>query len=567
MCALVTSSAPNKKSPLQLWYWHHSDLTTDEGVRLSKALIDRAARCGYTGLAFWDNSFGYLSEPFWPKANIQRLRGVIEYATAKGLQVMGSGAPFGWSNAALTSNGNMAEGQRVLGAIFQVDRNGKQLDFVNSFPGLNNAGFEAGRSEWFDTGDPAIGLNSEAHTGKQAAVIVDTPGNARFRQKVTLTPWRQYHLTIWFKSKDFRGPAAIEVLDWWHRRVNRFYTEIPAAGTHGWTKLDVTFDSQDTRWAYLYFGIWGKSSGILWFDDVQLEETAPVYVIRRSGTPLRIYDPDDEAQVYREGRDYNYVFDSVLSAPRVVFRDLYHSPVRITLPAGTRLRPGQKVAMDYYAVFPIPQDQQVGMCLTDPGVFRWLEGNARALKSVMPGSGDVLLVYDEMRQANSCAGCREKKMSAGELLAWNVEKTAKLYSAVLPRAPLYVWSDMFDPAHNAHDHYYYVEGDLAGSWKGLPAAVGVLNWNHPHLRESLEWFAGSTAAQPVPHKQIIAGYYDSGKGDSAEKDLQVARDIRGIEGIMYVTWRDDYSQLENFATSATQAWSSYQASVADAPRN
>jgi len=29
-----------------------------------------------------------------------------------------------------------------------------------------------------------------------------------------------------------------------------------------------------------------------------------------------------------------------------------------------------------------------------------------------------------------------------------------------------VWSDMFDPLHNAVDHYYAVKGSLKDSWKG-----------------------------------------------------------------------------------------------------
>ena len=450
-----------------------------------------------------------------------------------------------------------------MGAGFTVDHARDHLNFVNTLEPLRDGGFEGGRAEWFDTGDPAIGISPAAHRGKQAAVIVDAQANARFRQKVTLTPWRQYHLQLWFKSKDFQGPAAVEVLDWWHRKVNRFYTEIAASGTHGWTKLDFTFNSQDTRWAYLYFGIWGRSSGVLWFDDVKLEETAPVFVIRRPGAPLRLYDANDTNRTYREGSDFNYIQDPVLSLPHAIFRDVYHAPVRITLPTGTQLHPGQSVFLDYYAVFPIPQDQQVAMCLTEPGVFRWLKQNALAVQAIMPQNGEILLVYDELRQANSCAACRAKGMDAGDLLAWNVKKTVELYHTVAPSSPLYVWNDMFDPTHNAHDHYFYVEGNLEGSWKGLPKEVGVLNWNHGHMRESLEWFSGRNSRQPIAHKQIIAGYYDSGNAESATKDLQVARGVPGIEGIMYVTWRDDYSQLENFAKSATRAWSAYQASVAN----
>lgn len=34
----------------------------------------------------------------------------------------------------------------------------------------------------------------------------------------------------------------------------------------------------------------------------------------------------------------------------------------------------------------------------------------------------------------------------------------------------------FDPMHNAVDHYFAVNGTLAGSWKGLDKDVGIVNW-------------------------------------------------------------------------------------------
>ncbi len=561
LAGLAAYGSPDQRRALQLWYWHHSYLTNNQAVISSKALIDRAASSGYTGVAFWDSSFFSLSDSSWPQANVQRLRQVMQYAAAKGLRVMALGAPFGWSNPALVADGNLAEGQRVIGANFRVDPARKQLEFVNTLQPLKNSGFEQGRTGWFDTGDPGIGVSEVAHTGENSGVILDSPGHARFRQRISLIPWRQYHLSLWFKSERFHGPAALEVLDFWHRKVNRFYTELQADGTHQWTRVDYSFDSRETNWAYLYFGVWGQSTGVLWFDDIQLEETAPVYVIRRAGAPLRIYDPNDPRTVFREGEDFTYISDPVLQRGRTVFRDVYHAPVHVSLPSGTRLRPGQWIAMDFYAVFPIPQDEQVGMCMSEPAVFRWLKQNASALEAILPPGGDVLLSYDEIRQANSCGSCRAKRMTAGELLAWNVQKTAKLYESAMPGSAFYTWSDMFDPQHNARNHYYYVEGDLAGSWKGLPAEVGVLNWNHEHLRTSLKWFAGSNPAQAVAHKQIIAGYYDSGKGESAAEDFSLAHGIPGIQGIMYVSWRDDYTQLEAFAASATKAWNSYLLSV------
>ena len=558
---------PARPLELELWYWHRSDPTSEAGVAKSKALIDEAAKDGYTGVAFWDQSFAYLSDKSWPEANRKRLQTVIEYAARTGLQVMAQGAPFGWSNPALLSNGNMAEGQRVIGTPFRVAANGKRLRVVNGLTPLGNGGFEEGRREWFDTGDNGIGTSASAHSGKQAAVIVDAQGNARLRQKVTLTPWRQYHLSFWVKAKDFRGPAIVEVLDWWHRSVNRFYAELETRGTADWKRVDYAFDSQDTRWAYLYLGVWGGSQGVIWLDDVQLEETGPVYVVRREGAPVRLYNPNHPEPGFAEGRDYDRIEDPAFSGPRARLRDVFHAPVEITLPRGTRLLPGQTVALDYYAAFPLPKDQQLSMCLTTPAVFDWLEKNARACRAVLPARSAVLLGYDELRQANSCGSCREKKMTAGELLAWNVQRVVKLYQRTMPGAPLYIWSDMFDPSHNAHDHYYYVEGDLAGSWKGLPDGVTILNWNHPKLKQSLAWFAGNDGAQPKHHEQIIAGYYDSGRGESASDDFRTASGIPGIRGIMYVTWRDDYSQMKSFAAAARRGWAEYLRSLGKQPAN
>jgi hypothetical protein len=158
-------------------------------------------------------------------------------------------------------------------------------------------------------------------------------------------------------------------------------------------------------------------------------------------------------------------------------------------------------------------------------------------------------------------------MSAGELMAWSMEHSVHVYESILPEAPLYTWSDMFDPNHNARNHYYLVEGDLAGSWKGVPSNVIIMNWSseHEHLRDSLKWFSGQDSAQPIAHRQVIAGYYDSHNGAlSAQTELSRAIGIPGLQGLMYTTWADDYTQLESFANSARAHWAEYTASVPNA---
>jgi hypothetical protein len=287
-----------------------------------------------------------------------------------------------------------------------------------------------------------------------------------------------------------------------------------------------------------------------------------VYVAHRPGTPFKVYDPADPKKVYREGVDYNLPMDSDMRPQLPAFHNVYHLPPDFTLPAGSQLKPGQIVAVDSYSAFPLSVSNEMGMCLTEPAVYKWIDKNARAVKKVLPPDSAVLLAYDEVRQANSCFACRSKHMTAGQLLAWSVGQTLQIYHSALPGTPLFIWNDMFDPHHNAKDNYFYVEGDLAGSWKGLPADLSIMNWNVDQLRPSLTWFSGLDSKQPVAYKQMIAGYYDKGNGSAqATKELKEAAGIPGVMGMLYTTYADDYSQLETFAAAAKAGWPGYLASL------
>ena len=48
------------------------------------------------------------------------------------------------------------------------------------------------------------------------------------------------------------------------------------------------------------------------------------------------------------------------------------------------------------------------------------------------------------------------------------------------------------------------------------------------------------------HRQLIAGYYD-GPLANTRQWLGKTKDVPGVLGVMYTTWKSDYSQLEAFA--------------------
>jgi hypothetical protein len=554
----------------QLWYYHNSYLspTNTKEPAASEALIDQAVAAGYTGLAFWDSALTFANRPGWSTANLAT---VVQYARSKGLAVLANAAPIGYSNDMLQSDMNQAEGAKIVGGQFTVTAGGagNVLQAVNSLPPIQNGGFEAGKTVWFNTGDAATGVDTTvAHTGNASGLIHgEASGNARFTQAITVKPWRLYHVQLWFQTSGFSGNTLnVEVLDFTsqvNNTLTRMGESVPTSGqTQAWTEFDYSFNSRESTAVSLYIGVWGGFQGTVWIDDVMVEETSLVNVLRRDGTPLEVYSG---STTYAEGTDFAQVADPALAAHPGTY-DPWHTPPTVSVPAGSKLTTGQTVSMDYYTV--VPQiGWEVSSCLSEPGVQTWNQQNALALAKVFPAGTGVFMGYDEMRQGDSCELCQSKNMTGGQLLAWNVEQTASTLKGVWGAGTtFYFWDDMFSSYHNAVNDYYDVEGDLTGSWVGLPPGSVIMNWNLGNLTTSMKFFSGTdtTVMPPQPHafQQIIAGYYDSGDGaTSGTQEVQAAKGIPGLVGAMYTSWVPDYSQLKPYADAVKAAWPAYKASV------
>jgi len=148
--------------------------------------------------------------------------------------------------------------------------------------------------------------------------------------------------------------------------------------------------------------------------------------------------------------------------------------------------------------------------------------------------------HDEIRVVNFCHLCQSRGLTPGQLLADNVSCCIGMIREINPDARIFVWSDMFDPYHNARDNYYLANGTMADSWKGLSTDVVIVNWNYGVRKQSMQWFAEKS------FNQIIAGYYD-GSVEQIHLWLDDARNIKGIVGVMYTTWKNNYADLESFS--------------------
>ena len=517
-------AAPGNRSlqarPMQLWLYCSQNLWVDPNITELEALFSRASKAGYTHVLLADSKFAKLGD--MDARYFRNVERVKTAASGLGLEIVPALFPLGYSNDLLWHDPNLIEALPVTNALFVVQGGAARLEPDPPISVQGGDFADLARWSWKD----AVVAASNG-----AALIRDPRGqNARIVQKLVLTPFRQYHLSVRIKTEEFRGTPEVKVIGG-NRVLN--YNSLGVKPTQDWTTHHVVFNSLDHREANLYLGCWDGQAGALWFDDARLEEVGLVNVVRRVGAPLTVRREDGPA--LEEGRDFERVVDPRMGVkPWKGSYDVWHEPpvIRTALPDGTRLR------VSYYHAATIHEDQAM-VCPSEARTVELLRDQARRMHAAW-GARGYLMSHDEIRVLNWCAACQQRRLEAGALLADNVRTCIRILREVNPGGRIYVWSDMFDPHHNARRDYYLVRGDLAGSWEGLDKDVIVVPWYFEKRVESLRWFAGRG------HSQIIAGYYDHAP-EQVRQWLEAARGFDGVLGVMYTTWQRRYDDLERFA--------------------
>jgi hypothetical protein len=519
-------SASVSGQTLERWIYASSNLLIPEQVEQLEGLMREAAPLGYTHLLLADSKFSRLhelDERYF--RNVTRLR---ETAAQLGLRLVPAVFPVGYSNSLLAQNPNLAEGLPVRGALFEV-RGGVaqvQADPPVTLPSTGD------RRAWTFVDDTlqadGESLRAENPRGK----------NCRMMQTLKVSPWRHYHVSVRLKTEDFRGQPQIQVLEpETGRRL--CFTNLQVQRTQDWTVQHVTFNSLSNSTVNIYIGAWGAADGRLWLARPAIEECGLLNVLRRPGAPLEIRLDSPPESLLQEGRDFEPAADPKLGT--VPYRgeyEVFHESPGIRMRGqwadGTRLR------VSWYHPHVVYSGQVCG-CVTEPEFQELLKQQAVAMERLFPET-DRMMSHDEWRVLGWDESFRRTGLTAGQVAADNLRFCVRQLRSLNPRRRIAVWSDMFDPHHNAIDHYYLVNGDLAGSWEGLTRDVIVVNWNFGVREESLKFFADRG------QKQLLAGFYDADAGQIGEW-LKVARQqkIRGVIGVMYTTWKQDYSQLREFA--------------------
>ena len=517
--------APGREAPLRdRWVYVQTNLLVASNLDKLEPILRRASKAGYNGVLLADSKFSRLAdmdERYF--ANVARMKALCRELS---LEIIPAVFPIGYSEGLLSRDPNLAEALPVRDALFVIERGIAQV--LGDPPVTLRGGDFSDLSVW-DWKDDCVVPDGGA------ALVRDPRGkNARIVQKVKVSPFRQYHIRVRVRTEDFRGDPRVTVLAG-GRSLQQ--ADLGVAPSQDWKEHDVVFNSLEASEVGVYLGCWGGETGSLWWDDAVLEEAGPVNIVRRPGAPLHVRREGGAELV--EGEDFEPLADPRMgTVPWKGGFEKWHAPpgIRARLPDGTRLR------VSYFHAVTVG-DGQVMVCPSEPKTVELLRDEARRVHAAW-GARSYFMSHDEVRVLNWDDSCAKRKLTAGAILADNVKECAAILRAVNPGGRIFVWSDMFDPHHNAvKDYYYLVRDSLEGSWEGLEKDVIPACWNFEKRAESLRWFTGRG------HQVLIAGYYDADPKNAREW-LEAARGTGGATGLMYTTWRSRYEDLEEFARVA-----------------
>jgi len=550
--AAVCNAAP---APLKLqdrWVYVATNLAQDGNVQSTIALLERAAKDGYTGLALDDLKFMKwdIVGPEYA-VNARKVRDACRRLRLAFVPLV---FDVGAAEGLLSHDPNLAAGLPVVNAPFVV-RNGALVPAEDPARILNG-NFEEHKgnepNDWFVDMPGKISFvdTDVKFEGKPSLRMQDIgtndPKNRQGRaiQALKLRPFSYYHVSVAVKTQNFEAAnhVRIEVLGPGEADLN--YYEPRVLKTQDWRRVDIVFNTLELSEVTLYLSIGNAKGGKIWWADARIQPAGLVNVLRRDGTPVRVTSEDGRT-LYKEGQDFGHVSDPRLGKdPGLGVFTPWHEPPVVPVPAGSALKEGQRVLLSYYHPGIVHQNQ-VAVCMAEPKLYDLLKWQAEEVSKNLDPDG-YFMAHDEIRSQGWDESSARMKMTPGQLLAYNVKRCVEILHAADAGKPIYVWSDMFDPFHNAKKtgRYYLVKGDgpWYGSWEGLPKDVTIVNWNSDEESrlDSLKFFAGRG------HKQILAGYYDDDPA-KIRPWLADAGKVKGVVGAMYTTWENNYADLEKFA--------------------
>jgi hypothetical protein len=525
------------------WVYLQTNFFTPNNVEAAIELTHRAARDGYNGIVYCDSKIQSLDPfPDFYKKAVNRFRAV---AKSENIEVIPGIRPVGYADGMLHLDPSLIESLPCKNVAFTVHGGQLTPDLTNFFVNGDFTRFKGDTLQGLTYQD-AIGkatfVDRQVEHGGTPSLRIDDPknasdshGNCRLVEALTLQPFHQYRVSFWAKSQNFESASDFRVLALKPDGSSLSFQNVDLQPTQGWTQHSVVFDSLDNPDVKIYIGVWGGKSGKMWLSSISVTDAGFLNVDRRALCPVEM--TDSAGRRLREGIDYAKVVDPGFgSIPYAGEFDFQHPSPLINVLNGA-LKEGDLVTASYDAAT-ATDSGKTSLCLADPKTPQMEKAEIARAEDLFHSAG-YLVEQDEMRVQGWCGACAQSGKTTAQLLADDIHRSV----GFLNGKQAFIWSDMFDPFHNAAPNYYLCKGSLVGTWKGLPPGTIILNWNSGHAVESLSFF------HQLGLGQILAGYYDA-PVENIKPWLKEAKSIGNLQGVMYTTWTGNYGDLESFAKAA-----------------
>ena len=516
------------------------NLREEGDVAEIEATLAKAAASGLNGVVLSAGLDWLIDRPAEFNSGLDR---VIEACRKHDLEIIPAGFSFGYGNPFLGRDPNLAEGLPVKDALFIVGEDGTARLEPDPPVAIVNGGFEEHDGDTFpgyqlhdapgqiSFADSAV-YRSGACSIRLENFDTDKYGHGRVSQRVRVHPFRSYRVSVWVRTEGLkpRGCFRMIALAPGEGERDMLTREFDIPETGDWRQVTAVFNSSEFSEVTFYCGIWEGQEGKVWLDDWKIEELGPQHVLRRPGTPVRVKSENGKI-VYREDSDYAPLRDPDMNVWQL------DSPVPdLRIIPGGRIKPGDRLKVSWYHPMIIYQGQ-VGSCMAEPAIYEIAEKAAKAMiERFKPRR--VLLNMDEIRTAGTCHACGGK--NAAKLLGQSVMRIARILRKYSPDLEIYIWSDMFDPYHNARPRYFHVEGDYSGSWQYLSRDIVITIWGGKLRAKSFEFFKSEG------FQVMGACYYDAKNLDEVKEWVEAGREYGNVRGFMYTTWDRKYDLLPGF---------------------
>ena len=527
----------NEVFPLR-WFYVSNGLGKEEDVAKVCGLAETAAAHGLNGMVL---TGGFDTIDLQPPEYLDRLARVRARCEALGVEIIPIIFSAGYGGGILAHNMNLAAGLPVTDALYVVQ--GRQAIFQPDPPvAIVNGGCEEAG------GDRLVGYAFHDRPGEISFVdrevkhsgaaslrfehfgeLDPANGHGRLMQELTVAPHRCYRVSCWLRTEGLRPTSGL-ALQVYGEDDALISTPAAMAETEDWKQVSLLLNSANHSRLRIYVGMWGGKAGRFWVDDLEIQELGLANVLRRPGTPITVRGEDGTA--YEEGRDHE----------RIAAGGWREKPPTesgaLTIAAGSRIQDGARLRVSYYHWLPV-QDGQIGICMSEPEVYEiWTRVAALIHQHVAPQH--YLLSMDEIREGGSCAACRARHLTMGEILGDCITRQMGILRASNPQAEVLCWSDMLDPNHNCHGNYYLVEGDFTGAREHVPKDLIMACWYYEKRDQTLPFFSG------LGSRTLGGAYYDADDLENPKGWLESLRRTPGALGIMYTTWQDKYELLGPF---------------------